>query len=270
MSIRVMTSVWQYSACKGSDLLLLLALADRADDDGYCYPKVATLAQKTRMSERSTQYNLKRLVEVGELEMRPGEGPYGTNLYRVITRATGGKEGCKDCTGGVQDLHVRGATGGKTGVQPIAPNTSIDTSRDTSKRRKAISIAAHVYDARFLTFWQHYPRKVNKAAAEVAFLALAPDAELLDKMVGAIQAQADTATFRELDHAPHASTWINNARWEDEVLPTTPAAFTMQEARESRTLAAFDEVRRRRYGAPENIIDTTGGVIHDEPTVYRA
>jgi hypothetical protein len=35
MSIRVMTKVWDHSTQKGSTLLLLLALADHAADDGF-------------------------------------------------------------------------------------------------------------------------------------------------------------------------------------------------------------------------------------------
>ena len=40
MSIRVMTQVWDTSEQKGSALLLLLALADHAADDGFCWPGI--------------------------------------------------------------------------------------------------------------------------------------------------------------------------------------------------------------------------------------
>ena len=54
MSIKVMNRVWDESQHKGSTLLLLLAIADHAADDGYCWPNVKTLAQKIRMSRRQT------------------------------------------------------------------------------------------------------------------------------------------------------------------------------------------------------------------------
>ena len=38
MSIKRMNAVWNLSKQSGSALLVLLALADRADDDGFCWP----------------------------------------------------------------------------------------------------------------------------------------------------------------------------------------------------------------------------------------
>lgn len=50
MSIRTMARVWDQSQHSGSELLMLLALADFADDDGNSYPAVPTLAAKCRMT----------------------------------------------------------------------------------------------------------------------------------------------------------------------------------------------------------------------------
>ena len=57
MSIKIMTDVWDNSVQKGSSLLLLLAIADHAGADGYCWPGVESLAKKIRMSVR-TVYRL--------------------------------------------------------------------------------------------------------------------------------------------------------------------------------------------------------------------
>jgi len=60
MSIREMSRVWADSKQKGSALLLLLAIADNANDDGICWPSTKTLSHKTRMTER----NVLRLIDV--------------------------------------------------------------------------------------------------------------------------------------------------------------------------------------------------------------
>ena len=84
MSIKVMDWVWQHSTHKGSALLLLLAIADHAHDDGDgAYPSIATLAQKTRMSERQTTRLIQDLVESQELVVGYKEGPLGANIYQV-------------------------------------------------------------------------------------------------------------------------------------------------------------------------------------------
>lgn len=67
MSIKVMTWVWEESTAKGSELLLLLALADNAADDGYCWPKIETLARKIRMSERAVMRITKTLESSGDV-----------------------------------------------------------------------------------------------------------------------------------------------------------------------------------------------------------
>ncbi len=83
-----MNRIWERSNNKGSALLLLLAIADHAHDDGGgAYPSVRSLARKTRMSERATRLLIQRLVDSGEIEVQIGAGPKGVNLYRVNLEA---------------------------------------------------------------------------------------------------------------------------------------------------------------------------------------
>lgn len=84
MSVRTMARVWELSRHKGNDLLMLLAIADFADDDGKAYPSVNTLAEKCRMLGRGANKVLATLRSSGELEIRQNEGPKGTNLYRIV------------------------------------------------------------------------------------------------------------------------------------------------------------------------------------------
>ena len=83
MSVKVMGWVWEHSEARASALLLLLALADFAHDDGgSIFPSVKTLAMKIRMSERQTQNLLRQLERAEEIE-KVGFGPAGTNCYRI-------------------------------------------------------------------------------------------------------------------------------------------------------------------------------------------
>lgn len=85
MSIRVMSRVWDSSHQEGGRLLVLLALADWADDDGKCWPKLSQLATKARMSVRTAQRALLDLEEEGEIE-RTGTGGRGQACtYRVLS-----------------------------------------------------------------------------------------------------------------------------------------------------------------------------------------
>lgn len=56
MSVRTSGAVWGGSKHSGSALLMMLAIADFSDDDGWAHPAVATLAAKTRMRPRNAHY----------------------------------------------------------------------------------------------------------------------------------------------------------------------------------------------------------------------
>lgn len=80
-----MAEVWDKSTHAGTHLLMLLAIADFADDEGRAYPSVASLARKCRMTSRNVNLILAGLRESGELQAKINEGPRGTNMYRIPT-----------------------------------------------------------------------------------------------------------------------------------------------------------------------------------------
>jgi len=88
MSIKVMTAVWEYSQHKGSNLLVLLAIADHAHDDGRdAYPSIKALAKKTRMVQRGIYRIIAELVASGELLVEKNASPKRTNLYQVMVKS---------------------------------------------------------------------------------------------------------------------------------------------------------------------------------------
>ena len=86
MSVKVMGDVWSNSKAKGSALLLELAIADHANDQGMnAFPSVEHLAQKTRLSVRQTQRLIKELGSIKEIQVAKNAGPKGVNYYVVRT-----------------------------------------------------------------------------------------------------------------------------------------------------------------------------------------
>jgi len=60
VSIKIQTQVWELDLGH-TDLMILLAMADHANDFGRCYPSIPYLAWKTAYSERQVQRTIKEL-----------------------------------------------------------------------------------------------------------------------------------------------------------------------------------------------------------------
>lgn len=61
-----MSMVFEHYPEGGGEMLLALALADFSDDEGgRVFPSIPALAKKTRQSERSVQYQLRRMEQIG-------------------------------------------------------------------------------------------------------------------------------------------------------------------------------------------------------------
>lgn len=132
MSVRVMSWVFENSDEELGARLVLLALADHAQDDGRgAYPSVATIARKTRMSIRGVQYALARLKESGAV--RPdGLGPRGTVSYSIVM-------GGADFAGGAID--------DVAGVQAASPEPSLGTvSQREAQAMKVALRGRRIYD----------------------------------------------------------------------------------------------------------------------------
>lgn len=72
---------------------------------------------------------------------------------------------------------------------------------------------------RFAGFWEYYRthcRGESKQAAIRAWDRLKPDDDLIAKMGRALEKQIQSPDWQAGIGIPYASTWLNNARWEDE------------------------------------------------------
>jgi hypothetical protein len=86
VSALLMGQVFKYAtALEGTKLLMLLALADCADDDQHlCWPSAKTLAQRVRISDRQAQRVIAELVAEGYVEIAERGGGSRSNQYRVL------------------------------------------------------------------------------------------------------------------------------------------------------------------------------------------
>lgn len=113
MSIKAMTIVWDGFPGGGSELLALLALADWSDDEGRCWPSIAAIAKKTRLSRSQTQRTVHGLIDAGYVAVtgnETGGAPGSTRQYRVVLSKLTGRTDATP-TGSAHATGSVGATG---------------------------------------------------------------------------------------------------------------------------------------------------------------
>lgn len=77
-------------------------------------------------------------------------------------------------------------------------------------------------EALFESFWKVYPRKTAKDNARKSFAKLSPSPDLMKQIMEAVAVHCSSAAWLkdEGQFIPHAATWLNQKRWNDEVRPS--------------------------------------------------
>ena len=91
MSIDVMKLVWDKSQHKETNLVALLALADMANIDGFCWPSHDTLAKRCRCNRRNIVYIIEKLEASGELYVEHNRGRNRSNRYMITIDVSAAK-----------------------------------------------------------------------------------------------------------------------------------------------------------------------------------
>lgn len=85
MSIKYMDRVWATHGLKGGPLLLMLAIADHANDAGECWPSQRHLAEKARLTERQVRRVIGQLIRDEYLAISErGLGRGKKTLYKLF------------------------------------------------------------------------------------------------------------------------------------------------------------------------------------------
>jgi len=146
MSVKMLNSVWNFSQAKKGDLLVLLAIADFANDAGEAWPSVSTIAAKSRLQVRQTQYALQHLAKLGELRIAKNKGPRGCHKYTVLTGAeNAGVQKMRDA-----ENNAGGAFSNTKGVHSTAPEPSENHKKNHQREESlTLEIALSIFDSEF-------------------------------------------------------------------------------------------------------------------------
>lgn len=77
-----MSWVFEFSESRGTDRLVLLAIAHRvSNDDGEAFPSVKRISTEANISERAVHYSIQALARSGEIAVKLNASRYKTNVY---------------------------------------------------------------------------------------------------------------------------------------------------------------------------------------------
>jgi hypothetical protein len=219
MSLKVITWVlYEAPVTTQSHLLVLLALADRAHDDGTAaYPSREWIGERARCSVRSVASHLRALEEDGLI--RKGDQELVAHfradrrpvVYDVVMTAG------KSCTPSVNDVQSdvsRGARSRTHDVQPVAHKPSLFSFGEETVQNPSF---ARVSDG-FETAWMAWPKHDKKKPAREKFERLVKSKRIaLEDLVLAVKAHGAAYKVGGWDEqfVPGLLPWLNQERWND-------------------------------------------------------
>lgn len=130
-----MSLVWERAPYTAGSLLVLLALADWANDEGFCWPSIPKIAGKTRLERRSIQYIIRKLQSDGMLHIEEGRGRKHQHQYTInvqnLRLLPNLVKGEIDDVENVQSTTQK-AQSATEKVQSVAPDPSVEPLEDPS------------------------------------------------------------------------------------------------------------------------------------------
>ena len=205
MSVQAMTWAWAVECPNGTAKLVLLCLANYADEHGSCFPGQKKIAEQCGVCLRTVKDALARLEQAGLLSREHRQRADGTRTSdRYYLELSKVQDLHKGAEAKVQDLSNQGAES----APQYKPNGLSEPVREPSETR-----ARGIRTTAFDEWWISYPHKVGKAAAKKAFRQAVALASIDELRIG-VQRYIDTKPPDRPWCNP--ATWLNQERWKDE------------------------------------------------------
>jgi DNA-binding transcriptional ArsR family regulator len=198
--------------------LVLIKLADNANDQGECWPSYQHIADQCEISRSTVKVHIRELEKAGFLrrEFRRKGELNQSNLFHLALSG-----GATSAPGGGAAENPPGAAENPGGGAAAAPRTSHSSEPVKEPKSLCSSEATESFDR----FWKLYPKKRSLKEAKKAWEKLKPNSELQQILITALGKQCLQHDWVKDggQYVPLASSWLNGEKWTDEVGPTAGA-----------------------------------------------
>lgn len=165
MSLEALTWAWRQDVPTPSTKLVLLALADHTNPDGYCWPSMIRIAAMSGISQRQVSSNITKLVELGlvvKADRRRNGGQYRGWTYYLTSGSplpvASGSE-------------VPVTSGSPLPVRTVSENRKKNTRERDLLFESVVDVCGH--DARALTKSER--GRINKAVGDLRGASATPE-----------------------------------------------------------------------------------------------
>ena len=234
MSMMLMAKAFGVKVGSASSKLVLLKLADNANDQGECWPSYQHIADQCEMSRRSAMVHIDALCDAGFIEKRTRKGPKGnsSNVYIVILSGKEVVSPSADSAPPSEQAAPPSANSAPTPSADSAPgisNSFEPVSEPVSEPLPCASDAAplagennpdELYSDDFNAFWTAYPLKKGKRLAAQKLKAAKkknPKPNFITWLIEDVQCRARGHEWMKNkgQFIPHAATYLGQERWND-------------------------------------------------------
>lgn len=228
MCIRAIVWAFDQKCPSPSAKLVLIKLADHANDDGECWPSQGHIAEDCGIDRSTVCYHIKTLVRAGYIttEQRIKEnGGQLSNRYFLRFKVKESPQKTLDPpVDPINTPLLMEATPPVDGrgtpllIQPtltFKEEPSLEPKPPYTPRKRVGS-----FGGQFETWWEGYPHKVGKKAAEAKFRQ-AIKVATLEELAAGVQRYKRTKP----DGCPwcNPATWLHQGRWQDQPATVEPA-----------------------------------------------
>jgi len=218
--------------------IVLYWLSDHHNGEtGLCCPSLSTLAKECEMNKATVARHLTQLEEMGLIirqERHRSNGSQTSSEYGLSMK---------------QPVANRDTPCRKITPPPVAKTNPHNLGNNNLGSEIDIYTPENDSDL-FDEFWARYPRKVGKGSARKAY-EKAMKVISHDDLMFALSERYDGLKVKG-KYTPHAATWLNGERWEDEI--EQPDSLDGREHSDTHsTNRAIDVASRARRAPQENI-----------------
>jgi biotin operon repressor len=236
MSFSMMAKAKPIKTGNSGRKLVLMMLADIADDAGRCFPSYQHIAEVCEMSRRSVITHISKLVEVNLLNVThrksKGEMLNSSNIYQLTLNSEAKAEeksgenfappsemvalGSENSALGSEMV----ALGGSENSAPITYHSSYPINEPINEPIKTNAITVSDQLNQFEEFWKAYPKKSDKAKSKLAYAKAIKKASH-ELIIQSLTNQKNVGQWGSLQFTPMATTWLNGERWEDDLMSSS-------------------------------------------------